>query len=239
MKQREEIEKVPRCTICAHPDRAGIEMLCMLSAASWSVARERVNNTFGTRFTVKTIKTHMLEHELHASAAENGIIIDSIRKKDGAPALISVENMMQTLLVQGMLDLAKGKIRCKTPQDLISVANMLQGIQARKDQRMAFESGDLQGFYTAMAAYGEAMRDTLSPGQMVEIVAKANALGAVLDIGHITLEKPIDIDPGDVMSQAVRDYKRLGRSRTRDELVAAGVIEQIENELDLPEAEWE
>lgn len=238
MKKKDEIEKVPKCRICAHPDREGIEMLGMLSAASWNVCRERINNTFGTNFSVKTVKTHMLEHELHTAAAENGIIIDSIRNKNGAPAVISVENMMQTLLVQGMLDLAKGKIRCKTPQELISVANMLQNIQLRKEQKMAFENGDLQGFYTAMAAYGEAMKDTLSPGQMVEVVAKANALGAVLDIGHIPMEKPIDIDPGDVMHQAVADYKMLGRSRTRDELVSAGVIDEIENELDLPESEW-
>lgn len=234
MKKKDEIEKVPHCRICAHEDREGIEMLGMLSAASWNVCRERINNTFGTNFTTKTVRTHMTEHELHAAAAQNGVIIDSIRDKDGAPAVISVENMMQTLLMQGMLDLAKGKIRCKTPQELISVANMLQGIQARKEQRMAFEQGDLQGFYTAMAAYGEAMRDTLSPGQMVEIVAKANALGATLDIGHIPMEKPIDIDPGDVMSQAVEDYRMLGRSRTRDELVEAGVLDEVEEQLDLP-----
>ena len=203
MKKKEEIECVSKCRICHHPDREGIEMLGMLSAASWNICRERINNTFKTNFTTKTVKTHMLEHELHTAAAENGVIIDSIRQKNGAPAVISVENMMQT-------------------------------IQLRKEQKMAFENGDLQGFYTAMAAYGEAMRDTLSPGQMVEVVAKANALGAVLDIGHIPMEKPIDIDPGDVMSQAVADYKKLGHSRTRDELVSAGVIEEIENELDLP-----
>lgn len=234
VKKVDEIERVPKCRICASPDREGIEMVGIMSCSSWNICRERINNTFGTNFTVETVKKHMMEHELHKTAMEQGVIIDSLRGKDGSSGRISVETMLQTLMVQGMLDLAKGKIRCKTPQDLISVVNTLQNVQMRKEQKMALENGDIQGFYAVMAAYGEAIKDTVSHGQLVEIVAKANALGACFDIGKVEIEEPIEVDPKDVMSQAVKDYRERGHSRTRDELVDAGVIDRLEEGLELP-----
>ena len=231
----DEPEKVSKCRICNHPDREGIELVAIMSAASWNIARERVNNTFGTNFTTETVRKHMTEHELHRTAAEQGIILDAMRGKDGAPAVISSETLLQTLLVQGMLDLAKGKIRAKTPQDLIAIVNTLQNIQTRKEARMAVEGGNIEGFYAVMAAYGEAIKDTVSHNQLMEIVAKANALGATFDIGNTRFEPPIEVDPADVMVQAVEDYKQLGTSRTRDELIEAGVIDDIEAGLDLPD----
>lgn len=234
MKKEEEIEKVPRCTICNHPDREGIELLGMLSAASWNIATTRINNTFNTNFTKETVRKHMTTHELHRAAMEQGVIIDSIRGEDGSSPIISVETMLQTMLVQGMLDLAKGKIRCKNTGELLQVVNTLRNLQASKEQKMALENGDVQGFYAAMAAYGTALRDTLSPQQLVEVIAKANALGAVLDISNIPLEMPIEIEPQDVMQQAVNDYKQLGHSRTRDELITAGVIKELEEQIELP-----
>ena len=131
VKKVDKIERVPKCRICAHPDREGIEMVGIMSCSSWNICRERINNTFGTNFTVETIKKHMMEHELHKTAMEQGVIIDSLRGKDGSTGRISVETMLQTLMVQGMLDLAKGKIRCKTPQELISVVNTIQTVQMR------------------------------------------------------------------------------------------------------------
>lgn len=235
VKKKEALEKVPKCRICAHEDREGIELVAILSCSSWNVCRERINNTFGTNFTVETIKRHMMEHDLTPSVAEQGVIIDSLRGKDGSSGRISVETMLQTLMVQGMLDLAKGKIRCKTPQELISVVNTLQNVQMRKEQRMALEDGDIQGFYAVMAAYGEAIKDTVSPGQLVEIVAKANALGAHFDIGKTSIEEPLDESPEDIMSAAVRDYRERGGSRSRSDLIEAGVLDSLEAELELPE----
>ena len=234
-KEDAEIEKVPRCRICAHPDREGIELIGMLSCASWNICRERINNTFNTNFTTETVKKHMMEHDLHKTVMQQGVILDSLRDKDGAPGVISIENMMQTLLVQGMLDLAKGKIRCKTPQELIAVANVLLNMQAKKDAQYAMESGDPAGFYSVMAAYGEAIRDTVSVSQMQEIIAKANALGANFNIANTGVSEIIDIEPVDYMQQAVEDYKTLGRTRTRDELLDAGIIDSNENDLELPE----
>ena len=169
-----------------------------------------------------------MNHELTRTVAEQGVIIDSVRDKDGAPGVISVETMMQTLLIQGMLDLAKGKIRCKTPQDLIAVSNMIMHIQDRKNAVALIDDGDIAGFYAAMAAYGTAIRDTVSPQQLVEIVAKANALGAHFDISNAKYEDVVEVDIDDVMQVAVEDYKTLGRGRTREELIDAGVFDGLE-----------
>ena len=97
------------------------------------------------------------------------------------------------------------------------------------------ESGDPAGFYSVMAAYGEAIRDTVSVSQMQEIIAKATALGANINIANATVAEVIDVEPIDYMQQAVEDYKTYGRTRTRDELLEAGVLDMIEIDLDLPE----
>lgn len=229
-----------RCKFCKLDDetRAGAELIGALGAASWNIAARRINNTFGLSLTSDCVRKHMTQHELTKTALETGVLIDAIRGEDGAPGLISIETMFQTLMVQGMLDLAKGKIRCKSPAELIQVANVLRQIQASKEAQMELESGDAQGFYKVLAAYGEAIRDTVSPEQMRLIVAKANALGPVLDIGHIPIEKPIDVAYEDIMGQAVKDYKTLGRARTRDELVESGALDDLsslDDELDLPD----
>ena len=234
MKKRNEPAKVPKCRICNHEDRAGIELLGIISCASWNICRTRINNTFGTNFTVETVKNHMLNHELTTNAAQQGVILDAVRESDGAPAVISVETMLQTLLVQGMLDLAKGKIRCKTPNELIQVANMLQQVKDRKSAQALIEDGDIAGFYAAMAAYGSAIRDTVSPAQLVEIVAKANALGAHFDISNAKYEDSVELEVDEVMQIAAEDYKRLGRGRTRDELIEAGVMDGLLDGVALP-----
>lgn len=233
-KKDKEPSKSGRCTICNHEDRAGIELLGVMSCSSWNICRERINNTFGTNFTVETVKRHMMEHELTRTAAQQGIILDAIRGKDGAPAIISIETMLQTLLVQGMLDLAKGKIRCKSPQELIMVANALQQMQDRKNAVAMMEDGDIAGFYAAMAAYGTAIRDTVSPRQLVEIVAKANALGANFDISNARYEDVVEVDPEEVMALAVEDYGKYGRGRTRDELIESGALDGLFEGVELP-----
>lgn len=229
VKKKETPKTSSRCSICKLEEdvRAGVEMVAALSAASWNVAKERCNNTFSLNLTANAVKTHMMGHELLPSARETGVIIDAIRGEDGAPGIISVETMLQTLLVQGMLDLAKGKIRCKTPDELLRVINVLQQYQDRKNATALIEEGDIAGFYAAMAAYGTAIRDTVSPTQLVEIVAKANALGAQFDISNARYEDVVEVDVEDVMQLAVEDHRRLGRTRSREELVAAGALGDI------------
>ena len=229
--------KSTRCPICKleEEERSSVELLAVVSCSTWRIAATRIQNTFGIEVSPAMLRKHMTEHPLCTVPSQQGIILDAIKGEDGAPGVISIETMLQTLLIQGMLDLAKGKIRCKTPQDLMQVTNMLQQVQDRKNARALIEEGDISGFYAAMAAYGTAIRDTVSPQQLAEIVAKANALGAGFDIGNARYEDVIDVDPEAVMQLAVEDYRKLGRGRTRDELIESGAIDEMFAGVELPD----
>lgn len=234
MAEGKEIEKVPKCRICSHEERSGIEMLALMSCMSWNICRQRVNNTFGTNFSVKTIRTHLTEHPLTPAAMQQGIILDAIKGKENTQ-IISGETILQTLAVQGAMDVAKGKIRCKTTQELISVLTVLQNIQSRKENQFDLESGDISNFYRIMGAFGEAVKDTVSVSQAQEIIAKANALGAGANVLNMGLQHDIiEVEPVDYMQQAVDDFKTYGRTRTRDELIDAGVFDNLEEVIDLP-----
>lgn len=221
--RKKDVEKA--CPICQHEDRDGIEMLGLLAAVSWRICARRINNTFDTSFTPKQVEEHMTHHMLHKTATEAGVLLGAMTDTDRP--FVSVENMLQTLMIQGMLDLAKGSIRCKTPSELMNVMNMLMRVQDRKRAQELLDEGDAAGYYAAMAAYAEAMRDTVSPEQLQLIVLKAKTLGAHFNIGNIPTEHPLGEGVQGVLDQVVMDEQHLGRGRTRKELADDGVI-QIE-----------
>ena len=108
----------------------------------------------------------------------------------------------------------------------------LQGLRNGAAYQQEAERGDADGFWGAMSAYGSAIRDTCSPEQVTAIVTKANALGAAFNIGNVPKEHPIDPDVERVLRQAAIDKRELGHTRTREELIEAGVIDP--RRLDLP-----
>lgn len=220
------LEIEPGCPICRSPDRAGIETLGMLSFQSWRIAAQRINNTFGTHLTAQSVKKHMTEHQLHREAAERGILMNAMQGEEGSMA-ISPESLLDQLLVQGALDMARGRIKVKNVSELMSVITMLQNIQARSDRMKALSGADPAAFMQVMAAYAEAIRDTTGPEQLAEIVAKARALGAVYDITRTHLSIPDEVNVDDVMERAVEDYKEKGGPSTRAELVEAGVLDGV------------
>lgn len=209
------------CAICKSPDRAGIEMLGVLSAANWRIATERINNTFDTDFTVACVKKHMMEHPLHNTAVEAGEILDSAIDPD--KPVITTKNMLRTLILQGAQDLAKGKLKVRNVQELLAVMNQYEAMRRQEEMQMAMEEGDATAYYAAMAAYAEAIQDTVSPQQMAAIVMKANALGATFNIANVATAHNVDIAGS--LAAAVHDVEENGRARTRKELVDAGVIE--------------
>lgn len=224
MKKRDEsnLEKVPKCRICNHPDREGIETVGILSAASWRIAAKRINNTFGTNFTPETVEKHMLHHQLHKTAIEAGEVLEAA--KDPETQVISGRNMLRQLIVQAALDIAKGHIKVKNISELIQVINAYENIKRNQEMEVMMEEGDASAFYSMMAAYGEAIKDTVSPEQLALIVMKANAAGAKINIGNIAETHPLDPSIKATLDQAVRDEQLYGRTRTRQELIEAEVI---------------
>lgn len=221
-KAMQKKSNVKNCPICQHEDRDGIEMLGLIAAVSWRICTRRINNTFETHFTPSQVEEHMTHHMLHKTATEAGVLLGAMTDADRP--FVSVENMLQTLMIQGMLDLAKGKIRCKTPAELMNVMSMLMKVQDRSKAQELLDAGDTAGYYAAMAAYAEAMKDTVSPEQLQVIVLKAKTLGAHFNIGNIPVEHPIGEGVQNVLDQVVVDEKRLGRGKTRDELMEDGTI---------------
>lgn len=212
---------VRNCPICKHVDRAGIEMLGVLSAANWRIATERINNTFETDFTVACVRKHMMEHPLHNTAVEAGEILDSALDPD--KPVITTQNMLRTLIIQGAQDLAKGKLKVRNVQELLAVMNQYEAMRRQEQMQMAMEEGDATAYYAAMAAYAEAIQDTVSPQQMAAIVMKANALGATFNIANVAQSHNIDLASN--LALAVHDVEDNGRARTRNELIEAGAIE--------------
>lgn len=218
-----------KCPICKHEDRASIEMVGLMGAFTWNMSTKRINNTFGTHFKVADVENHMKSHLLTRTVADAGVILSSM--VDDEVPRVSFESILQTLLIQGMRDVAAGALRCKTPRELIDVAQTLMNLQRSKETQLAFGDGDVSSFYTVLAAFGEAMRDTLPPSTLDEVARKASALGAKFNIGNLRLERPEVPDVSSALLQCVRDHEELGHGRTRDELVKAGVIPALDVEV--------
>ena len=120
-----------------------------------------------------------------------------------------------------------------TPHDVdhLGVDGCPEGVHARSFDGVGEDEGD-GPVEEGMSAYGSAIRDTCSPEQVTAIVTKANALGAAFNIGNVPKEHPIDPDVERVLRQAAIDKRELGHTRTREELIEAGVIDP--RRLDLP-----
>ena len=233
MKKKEKKDITPNCSICRSEAREGIEMLGILAASSWRIAARRINATFDTNFSATTVENHMMHHTLHSTAVNAGIVLDAITDDDSPT--ISPEVMLKQLLVQGALDIARGNMKCRTPDELMRVIQMIVTLQQKNDTALQMENGDAEGFYGAMSAYSEAIKDTCSPEQISEIVTKANSLGAAFNIGNVAESHPINGDVQKCLQQAVEDKRKLGHGRTREELINAGVIDL--DKIKLPSGE--
>lgn len=101
----------------------------------------------------------------------------------------------------------------------------LQGLD--ETPGMEARGKDAIPFYAVLAAYGEALRANLSPEQLRAVVSDANE--------YAIIGQSIEPDwepPADCLAQCVEDVRVLGRTRTRSELLEAGVIS--EDGLELP-----
>ena len=102
----------------------------------------------------------------------------------------------------------------------------VQGLKGGAAYQQVTDKPDDEDFWNAMSAYGSAINSTCSPEQVTAIVQKANALGAFFNIRNTPKAHPIDPNVERVLNQAAIDMRELGHTRTREELIADGVITQ-------------
>lgn len=229
-------EKRTRCSICNHPERDAIEMQCIVGAAlPWTELTKKVNRTFKTHFHVDTIKNHMRNHKLKETAVETGIIMKGVVNEDGETPRITAESMLQTMFVQGAMDVARGYLKPKNVNEMVNLIDAMQRFQEQQKEKDLLADGDKQGFYTALAVISEAVKSVVSPEQLAKIVSRSQTMGMKIDITDIPIEQTSTIN--DIDFEVIEeDYKRLGRGRTREELVRDGVIQEEDRINDILDA---
>lgn len=217
-----------KCRICNHPERAAIEMTCVTGAAlSWSELARVVNRNFKTSFRHDSLKNHMQNHHLKETAVEAGIIMKGIVNEDGETPRITAQSMLQTMFIQGARDVAEGKIRPRTVGEMLQIMEAMERLQRAQEEKDFMADGSMQGFYTALAAISEAVKSVVTPEQLAAIVARSQAIGMKLDFTAIPVQEPVSVTDIDY-DMIIDDYKRLGRARTREELVADGAVADVE-----------
>ncbi|RDB99542.1 hypothetical protein C1866_01310 [Eggerthella lenta] len=112
--------------------------------------------------------------------------------------------------------------------NVVKEQRALQGLNEASG--VAAPDRNARQFYAVLAAYGEALRANLTPGQLGAVVRDANEYAVIGQSLEPDWEPPEP--PADCMAQCVEDIKKLGRTRTREELQEAGIIE--EDGLELP-----
>lgn len=213
-----------KCKVCSHPDRAAIEMTCVTGAAlSWTELASVVNKAYGTDFRARTLQNHMANHHLEETALEAGIIMKGIVNEDGETPRITAQSMLQTMFIQGARDVAEGKIRPRNVGEMLQIMEAMERLQKAQEERDFMADGDRQGFYMALAAIGEAVKSVVTPEQLASIVARSQAIGMKMDFTAIPVQAAQSVTEIDY-DVIADDYDRLGRARTREELVAAGVM---------------
>lgn len=213
-----------QCKVCNHPDRAAIEMTCVTGAAlSWAELTRIVNREYKTDFRPRTLANHMKGHHLHETALEAGIIMKGIVNEDGETPRITAQSMLQTMFIQGARDVAEGKIRPRNVSEMLQIMEAMERLQKAQEEKDFMADGDRQGFYMALAAISEAVKSVVTPEQLATIVMRSQAIGMKLDFTAIPVQAASAVTDVDY-DMIADDYKRLGRARTREELVADGVI---------------
>ena len=99
----------------------------------------------------------------------------------------------------------------------------MERLQKAQEERDFMADGDRQGFYMALAAIGEAVKSVVTPEQLASIIARSQAIGMKMDFTAIPVQAAQSVTEIDY-DVIADDYDRLGRARTREELVAAGGI---------------
>lgn len=218
-------DKATNCRICHHPDRAAIEMACVTGAAlSWAELAKAISKNFDDAdFKPRSIKNHMQNHHLQETALEAGIIMKGIVNEDGETPRITAQSMLQTMFIQGAKAVAEGKIKPRSVGEMLQIMEAMERIQKAQEEKDFMADGDRQGFYMALAAIGEAVKSVVTPEQLAAIVSRSQAIGMKMDFTAIPVQEPVSVTDVDY-DMIVDDYKRLGRARTREELIADGAI---------------
>lgn len=225
-------ERKTRCRICNNEYQAAIEMRVVCAhALSWQEIAKVVNKDFyqqldGNPLDARTIKNHMENHDLVPSALDTGIILDSMSKNEDGTMRVSLKSLLQSMFVMGAQSIARGDLRPHSIDEFLRVSDALERLQRQEEERDYLDDESVQGFFQTLAALAEAMNSTLPPEMVEKVMHRAKLLGVNIDLAKVKQEVPIEVEAINT-DQILEDYEKLGRARTREELINDKVLNGV------------
>lgn len=207
----------PRCGICKHPRREGIETLAITSLGNWAETTRTINRNFGTNFEDKSVKRHMTAHRISAQVRRVGLALSDVQGDD---PLLTAHGIVKVMLAQALSDVAAGRIRAKNVSQVMQLVNMDAKLSGDIDGDAADISAERQEMYRQISVIADILRSTLPPDQLESVMRSAG------DYNLKLAEVPAIVEDADPMALAVEDMRTLGRRRTRAELIEAGLFDE-------------
>lgn len=128
---------------------------------------------------------------------------------------------------------ASGDVRLSL--SVLRAQTAIQGLTRPHEQPPEVE--DVNAFYLVLAMYGQAMREIMDPDEVDRVSRRAMELGSLFDITDMGGRSQQADDAERLLEQCVIDMRELGRTRTRQELIDAGLIPAECGGGDEPEAD--
>ena len=212
-----------RCGICNHPQREGIEITAIASMTSWSETSRTINRNFNTNFDPKSIKKHMTDHRISAQVRRAGIMLADVQGED---PLLTAHGLVKVLLSQALTDVAAGRIKARNVPQVMQLIEM--------DRRLGGEDvvqdvdAERHEMYRQVSLIADILRSTLDQETLDSVMARAGEYNLHLAEVPELAEYEVIEDP---MQQAVEDMKALGHTRTRQDLIEAGLFDEEDSEV--------
>jgi len=230
------------CQICKHPKRTAIEVLA-LNGSSFAANARRVSDEFDLHISGRSLKNHMLRHADDQRARQAGLLLAALGSDDDDVPLQTGKGVVSLLLADALQKVVSGEIRIDSAAQMERVLRLQAQLDRDEHQRAMdkerlslqltnrSDTDGVQGRDKVNVALGmimKAIQDVVPEEYLAKVVLKAWSLGygeEFESLAEVPFYKREPIEQVD-MSQAVADYRDLGRGRTRQELEEMGHFDE-------------
>ena len=212
-----------RCGICNHPQREGIEMTAIVSLTSWNETTRTINRNFNASFDPKSVKKHMTDHRISAQVRRAGIMLADVQGND---PLLTAHGLVKVLLSQALTDVAAGRIKARNVSQVMQLVEMDRRFGGEDTSQEA--DAERSEMYRQVSLIADILRSTLDPQTLDAVMARAGEYNLrIADVPELAEYEEVD----DPMQQAVEDMRTLGHTRTRRDLIEAGLFDEEDSEV--------
>ena len=226
------------CRICASPQRGAIEVLA-LNGDSFAGNARRISEELGIEVSGKSLKNHMLHHASNERARQAGLLLAALGSEEEDMPLLTSKGVVSLLLADALQKVVSGDIRVDSAAQLERVLRLQAQIERDEhqreidDARLALQTarvlpaGETRGaedFFRQLGYIMDALKATVPKKYLSPAILEAWRRGLDRDLVDLSGVPIYNIKPvrGPDFDQVVRDVEALGRTRTKEELDAAG-----------------